>query len=80
MMELLYAEENTMVCEAVSIQYRSASDGQTDGQTEFLYQYRACNVYSQNLVKMCTTRAKSSVCDKLVPYGDLKSLQQGINS
>ena len=38
MMGLLYAEENVTISEVVSIQYRSVTDGWTDGRTELLYQ------------------------------------------
>jgi len=36
---LSYAEESIMICQAVSIQFRSVTDGWTDKQTELLYPY-----------------------------------------
>ena len=41
MIGLPYGEKNVTICKAVFIWYRNVTDGQTDGQTDMLYQHCA---------------------------------------
>jgi len=41
MIGLPFGGKTMTVCDAVFIEYRNVTDGQTDRQTDLLYQYRA---------------------------------------